>query len=373
MPNQASELANEGMLRSPPVSAAIGLSAIQPKVVTQSKDNQTSRGPAAVTAARLDTDEGTARRLFEALAESCDGESVAVSIARAQEPAAGAPEGEKAQRWSLALHFREPPDETAVRSLIAGAAAPDAIDPSRDAFAQALGRDLRFETLAPVDWVTRSLEGLAPVRAGRFLVHTAHHRDRPGANGMRIEIEATVAFGTGHHGSTRGCLLALDRIAKRAHRRRRRKLAGTRARTGRCAGVLDLGTGTGVLAIAAAKALHRRVVATDIDGRAVAIARENARRNGVAPRLTFLHAAGLKGRRLVERKPFCLILANILLEPLRDLATPIARVVDADGRVVLSGLLSAQASAALAAYRARGLKLDQRIALGGWTTLVLRR
>jgi ribosomal protein L11 methyltransferase len=308
----------------------------------------------ATTSARLTTDERTAHRLQAALAEICDGEAVAVSIAQ---------EGDG--RWSLALHFRERPDECAVRLLIESAAAQTAL---RN-FAPALARGLTFETLAPTDWVRKSLEDLAPVEAGRFLVHGRHDRNRVGANRIAIQIEASLAFGTGHHASTRGCLLALDRIVKRQTRKRRRRGSATAPRRA----ILDIGTGTGVLAIAAAKALHRPVVASDIDARAVTIARDNSRINGVAAGVEIVHAAGVGARRFRQRSPFSVIFANILLDPLVKLATPIAALVAPNGCVMLSGLLGAQGAAAVASYRARGLALAQRIALGGWTTLVLVR
>jgi ribosomal protein L11 methyltransferase len=305
----------------------------------------------ATVVAHLTTDEETAVRLQDALAEICDGETVAITIA--QEPQ---------RRWSLALHFRDRPDEPALRGLVASVKGP------------AISSDLVFEELAPTDWVRVSLEGLKPVEAGRFVVHGAHDRSHVGVNRIAIQIEAGLAFGTGHHGSTRGCLLALDRIMKREGCKRR---AGGNATSGRRnrkkAAVLDIGTGTGVLAVAAAKALHRRVVASDIDARAVATARDNARINRVAGSIEVVHAAGIGGRRILERSPFALILANILLDPLKQLATPIASLVAPNGQVVLSGLLHAQGAAAAASYRARGLALAQRIALGGWTTLLLVR
>jgi ribosomal protein L11 methyltransferase len=137
--------------------------------------------------------------------------------------------------------------------------------------------------------------------------------------------------------------------------------------------VLDVGSGSGVLAIAAAKAWRRPVLASDIDRRAVDIARENARRNRVAGTVATIRADGLGIARFRRQAPFALILANILLEPLQKLATPMARLVAPNGRVVLSGLLLGQASAALASYRARGLVLERRIRLEGWATLVLAR
>ncbi|HZS64033.1 MAG TPA: 50S ribosomal protein L11 methyltransferase [Xanthobacteraceae bacterium] len=248
--------------------------------------------------------------------------------------------------WTLSLHFAGPPNEAAVRALVAlsGGAA--------------LANALRFEPLAAKDWVAAALDGLTPVAAGRFLVHGRHHRARLRGHRIGIEIEAALAFGTGHHGTTRGCLTALDGIL-------RRLAPGAR--------VLDVGTGTGVLAIAAARALRRPVLASDIDERAVAVARQNIRNNGVAPLIDIVHAGGLQGRRFRAAGPFDLIFANILLGPLRLLARPMAGLVSSGGRVVLSGLLAAQAPAALAAYRAQGLVLERRILLEGWATLVLKR
>src|ERR1700746_3477334 len=194
--------------------------------------------PIATVVARLSSDASTAQKIADALAESFEAEQFATS---AFEEAPG--------RWSLAIHFRQRPDEAAVRALITSAAGTSA------------AHALTFETLAPTDWVRKSREGLAPVEAGRFVVHGAHRRARVRANRIGIEIEAALAFGTGHHGITRGCLLALDRIVK-ARRPKR---------------ILDIGTGTGVLAIGAAKALRQQVLASDIDPEAVAIAQANVR------------------------------------------------------------------------------------------------
>jgi ribosomal protein L11 methyltransferase len=312
-----------------------------------------TQDPAATVAARLSSDAATTQRVAEALGERFDPDALAVS-------AFEEPDG----RWSLVLHFRDRPDEAAVRgqvAAVAGAAAADA---------------LVFETLPATDWVRKSLEGLKPVEAGRFTVHGAHVRAGVGANRIGIEIEAALAFGTGHHGSTRGCLLALDRLTKT--RRHRRKTAGARfaihpRRRAKQAAVLDVGTGTGVLAIAAAKALRRPVLASDIDARAVAIARDNARFNRAGASVEVIRAAGLGVALFRARARYDLIMANILLEPLKALATPIARLCSSGGYVVLSGLLTMQACPALASYRARGLVLARRIQLEGWTTLVLLR
>ena len=282
------------------------------------------------TVARLVCDEATAKRLADSLSEHLD----------LAETAVAAFEGIDG-RWNVEIHFEQAPDEAAIRRLIGDAGGP---------------ADVMFETIAARDWVAASLAGLKPVAAGRFTVHGAHDRVHVTANRIGIEIEAALAFGTGHHGTTRGCLLALDGIVKRTAPRR----------------VLDIGTGTGVLAIAAAKALRVPVLASDIDPEAVRIARENARLNGIAPFLEYLHAAGLGAPRFGTRAPFDLVFANILLPPLKRLAGPMRPLLAPRAHVVLSGLLAAQEQAALAAYRPHGLTLVRRIPLGEWVTLVLR-
>jgi ribosomal protein L11 methyltransferase len=295
---------------------------------------------------RLLTDRVTARNIIDAVAESFASEEIA---AAAFEELDGC--------WSVAIHFQDRLLEPPLRALIAAAAGSAASDA------------LVIGALAPTDWVRKGLDGLTPVEAGRFSVFSAYHAGRVQPNRIGVQIEAALAFGTGHHGTTRGCLLALDRIAKKRSRARGAH-AGERDKQ---RGVLDIGTGTGVLAVASAKALRRPVLASDIDARAVQIARENARINGVAAYIELMHAGGVGAHRFRQQAPFALVFANILLEPLRRLATPVTRLVAQRGNVVLSGLLSAQAPAALASYRARGLILERRIKLEGWTTLVLVR
>jgi len=289
---------------------------------------------------RLVCDERTARHLAdvlsERLSEALDGREAAVA---AFEGVDG--------RWNVEIHFEAASDRAAVQRLVAEVGA-----------GLLAGSSLRvdFETIAARDWVAASLAELKPVTAGRFTVHGAHDRAQIAPNRIGIEIEAALAFGTGHHGTTRGCLLALDAIAK-LHTPRR---------------ILDIGTGTGVLAIAAAKARRVRTLASDIDPEAVRIARENVRLNGVAPLVTCIQAAGLADGRFRARRPFDLVFANILLPPLRRLAQPIRALLGARAHVVLSGLLATQETAALAAYRPHGLKLVRRIPLGEWVTLILR-
>jgi ribosomal protein L11 methyltransferase len=292
------------------------------------------KGRNKTTVARLRTDQSTAWRIGDLFAERFDPVHTAAAVVEA---AGGG--------WIVELCFASAPDRDAVRKIVALAAGPQA------------ARALTFETIAEKDWVAASLEGLKPIAAGRFVVHGRHDRARVGVNRIGIEIEAALAFGTGHHGTTRGCLLALDRILK-ARRPRR---------------VLDVGTGSGVLAIAAAKASRRRVVASDVDPRAVAAAQENARTNGVGVLVETIRADGLVDRRFRSRAPYDLVLANILLGPLKRLAAPLGRLAARRGRVVLSGLLPGQANAALAAYRTQRLTLDHRVLLDGWVTLVLAR
>ncbi|MDE2017009.1 MAG: 50S ribosomal protein L11 methyltransferase, partial [Hyphomicrobiales bacterium] len=207
------------------------------------------------------------------------------------------------------------------------------------------------------DWVARSLEGLAPVRAGRFLVHGGHDRDRVAANDVAVEIEAGLAFGTGHHGTTRGCLLLLDDELKRRRLRR----------------ILDVGTGAGTLAIAAARRLKIPVAAGDLDPVAVATAADNARLNGVATLVRPVVARGARHGALRAGAPYDAILANILAKPLRGLAPELASLLGRRGALFLSGLLARDVPGVLDAYRAQGLYLTRRIDLDGWAALRLTR
>ena len=247
-------------------------------------------------------------------------------------------------RWDIIAHFAEPPDQPLVRELVVNAAGTDA------------AQTIIFDTIEAKDWVKASLEDLVPVPAGRFMVHGAHDRPRVPPNKLGIEIEAALAFGTGHHGTTRGCLLLLDHVLKQYYPRR----------------VLDLGTGTGVLAIAAAKALHGAVLASDIDPASVRVARENARLNRTGGLVRIITATGFSAPQFTSAGPFDLVLANILANPLRQLATPMTRHLAPGALVILSGLLTPQAAGVIAAYRARGLVPLRHLRIDGWSSVLLR-
>lgn len=211
------------------------------------------------------------------------------------------------------------------------------------------------EVLADADWLAMALSGLPPVRAGRFFVYGAHDRGRIPPNAVNLRIEAGAAFGTGHHGTTVGCLVAFDRLlkAERFHK------------------VLDVGAGTGVLAIAAMKTGSRLAVGTDIDKDSVRISNENAGVNGVRAR--FVHASGLSHATVRKPAPYDLVFANILARPLVSLAQDIAMATRPGGVAILSGLLRTQERMVRAAYLSRGFKLEARIHRDAWSALVLRR
>jgi ribosomal protein L11 methyltransferase len=248
-------------------------------------------------------------------------------------------EDEAAGRWRIDAYPRSDEEAGAFQRLLAGFGA----------------LTVRSEALADADWLAMALSGLPPVRAGRFFVFGMHDLGRTPPNAVNLRIEAGAAFGTGHHGTTVGCLWAYDRLlkARRFHR------------------VLDVGCGTGVLAIAAARCGAGAVVGTDIDRVSVRISRENAALNQA--RAGFVHADGLDHPAVRRRAPYDLVFANILARPLVGLAGSIRRALRPGGVAILSGLLRSQERQVRAAYLSRGFVLESRIHRDAWATLVLRR
>ncbi|RFC68207.1 MULTISPECIES: 50S ribosomal protein L11 methyltransferase [Mesorhizobium] len=216
---------------------------------------------------------------------------------------------------------------------------------------------LEVEVLPDIDWVAKSLEGLKPVRAGRFLVHGSHDREKRHIGDIAIEIEAGLAFGTGHHGTTAGCLEMIERVVRRENPRN----------------ALDLGTGSAVLAIALAKLAHIPVLATDIDPIATKVAHENARLNGVGAYVEALTATGFGNPAFARRAPFDLIVANILARPLMRLAPQMARFILPGGSVILSGILDRQRDAVISAYVGQSFRHITTLHREGWVTLHLKR
>ncbi|WP_349357667.1 50S ribosomal protein L11 methyltransferase [Stappia sp.] len=223
--------------------------------------------------------------------------------------------------------------------------------------ADAFAAPLEAVPLDDINWVEKSLEGLSPVSAGRFFVHGSHDRDKRPFNALAIEIEAALAFGTGHHGTTAGCLIELDRLLSRRSYRR----------------ILDLGTGTGVLAIAAAKRARQRVLASDIDPVATLTTQANARHNQVGPLVRAVTAAGVDARVFAENGPFDLVVANILARPLMRMAAALGRRMTREATLVLSGLRVEDGPRILFAYGAQGFHLARRQERDGWLTLTLVR
>jgi ribosomal protein L11 methyltransferase len=215
-----------------------------------------------------------------------------------------------------------------------------------------------FNYLPPKDWVSESQRLHAPIRAGRFFIHGSHFRGKPPRGSQPILLDAGMAFGTGRHETTKGCLLALDRLA-RAGRKVRRPL--------------DLGCGSGILAIAIARLWGVPVLAADTDKPSVAVARQNADINGVGPLVRTLRSHGFQAATLRQRGPFDLIAANILAKPLCSLAPGFARHLAPGGRLLLSGLMVDQEVEVLAAQERAGLKLLERKRLGDWSTLLLTK
>ena len=279
-----------------------------------------------------------------------EGEDAANALAQAIEKMEPEPTGvgvfeieDDSGLWEVGAYFLEGPN-TAVLELLA----------------MAFGaKPFALSELPEIDWVAKVRRELSPVDAGRFFVFGSHDADKVPEGRIALQIEATVAFGTGHHGTTLGCLRAFDRLFGAGFSPRR---------------VADIGCGTAVLAMAAAKVLpDALVIASDIDEVAVDVAKANVAINGLDGRIECLEAAGFGHERLAKAAPFDLVFANILKGPLIELAPDMASHVAAGGLVILSGLLVIQAEAVTAAYVAAGFALETRDDIGEWSTLVLRR
>ena len=244
--------------------------------------------------------------------------------------------------WEVGGYFLERPDEVALALLAAAhEAKPFAVSKVEDR-----------------DWVAQVRRELTPVEAGRFWVYGGHDAHLLPSNRIGLEIEAAMAFGTGHHGTTQGCLTALDKLIRQ----------GLRARN-----VADIGAGTGVLAMAAAKSFPARVLASDIDPIAASTARANMRANTLGNRVVCLTAVGFRHPAIRRAAPFDLIMANILANPLRRLAPDMARHSEPGAKVILSGILNRQAQGVIAVYEGNGFALSDRLVIGEWTTLTLTR
>ena len=277
-------------------------------------------------------DEERAQALGEAL-EEMDPAPVGVGVFELEDGS---------ELWEVGAYFTEAPDEIALTLMAA-------------AFGAA---EFAVSELPEIDWVAHVRRELKPVEAGRFFVYGSHDADKLPAGRIGLLIEAAMAFGTGHHGTTLGCLRALDRLIDQgfvAHN------------------TIDVGCGTAVLAMAAARIWPETVLASDIDAVAVDVAQANAEANDMAGRIECLEAVGFDHPRIAAKAPFDLVFANILKGPLIGLAPDMGRMTAPQGLAILSGLLTTQADEVLAAYAAQGFTLDQREDIGDWATLVLRR
>lgn len=276
------------------------------------------------------------REAAEALAEDCEDltpEPVGSGVFEIEDGS---------DRWEVGVYFTEGPDEIALALLAAAHGA----------------QPFAISELPEVDWVAHVRRELSPVEAGRFFVHGAHDADKVPKGAEALCIEAAMAFGTGHHNTTRGCLLALDRMISDGETPHR---------------IADIGCGTAVLAMAAAKVLPGVVLASDIDPVAVETAQANVIANGLAGRVECVMAEGFGHPLLHDAGPYDLVFANILKQPLIELAPDMARHLAPGGKAILSGILVEQADAVAEAYAEAGVPVQRRDDLGEWTTLVVEK
>jgi len=250
--------------------------------------------------------------------------------------------GEEDQDWQLDVYFGEEAHEDNVLRLLA---------PHLEK------HSFTLEPVIEKDWVAESQKNLKPVLAGRYFVHGAHDAHLAPANSHKILLEAATAFGTGHHGTTRGCLLALDHLAKQHHFER----------------ILDVGCGSGILAIAAAKKFKTSILASDIDPIAVTVTKDNIKKNQVTAYVSAVKATGFHHTDIALNSPYDLILANILAKPLCTMALNMDAHTHSESRLILSGILTTQGQMVEAIYRNHGFALEKRFVLGEWLTLILFR
>jgi ribosomal protein L11 methyltransferase len=243
--------------------------------------------------------------------------------------------------WEVGGYFEEAPDTAALAVLAAALGA----------------KDFTISELPETDWVAHVRRELAPVEAGRFFVYGSHDADKVPADCEPLLIEAAMAFGTGHHGTTLGCLRALDRLAGEGFHGKN---------------VVDIGCGTAVLAMAAARIWPEPVLASDIDEVAVEVAQANVDANALTGRVTCVEAAGFDHPQLAQAAPFDLVFANILKGPLVALAPDMAQALQPKGYAILSGLLNEQADEVIEVYARSGINLVHRESIGDWTTLTLQ-
>ena len=244
--------------------------------------------------------------------------------------------------WEVGAYFSEKPDDISLALLAAVFQA----------------EEFKISELPQIDWVSKVQRSLKPVVAGRFFVYGSHDSDKVPPDCEPLLIEASMAFGTGHHGTTKGCLLALERLIT----------DGFKAKN-----VIDVGCGTAVLAMAAARIFSANVIASDIDSVAHSVAKMNILANGLDRNIQCFEASGFAHEQIKTKNPFDLIFANILLAPLLAIATDISKYSLSGGYVVLSGILSEQAELVVNKYTGVGFSLSNQIEIGEWVTIIFRK